>query len=187
VLEIRSLRPQFAPLKVVNITGPSDHFWNYLPHLISAMVSVLGPGVDEIEAHDLSLDREGISIRNPLVVFFRYGPDSDVGAVRGTLQMVPGGESGGWYGFRMKIFGHKESPEYELFRTVEGESAWMPIYRVLIDFLGQGKRPLDDAELLEVPLVLDMINKSGLERRPVLRSEYRSVLSILESERQEQE
>jgi hypothetical protein len=181
VLEIRRTRGQFAPLKVVNVTGPSDHFWNYVPHLISALVGAMGPGIEEIQAHDLSLDQEGIIIRNPFIVFFRYGPDSDIGPVRGTLQMVPGGQSGDWYGFRMKLFGRKESPEYELFRTAEGESAWLPMYRVLIDFFSQGKRPINDRELFEVPLVLDMIRKSDTEKRPVFRSEYRAVLSLLDS------
>jgi predicted dehydrogenase len=180
VLEIRRTRAEFAPLKVVNVTGPSDHFWNYASHLISALVGALGPGIEEIQAHDLSLDQEGIMIQNPLIVFFRYSPDSDIGPVRGTLQMVPGGESGDWYGFRMKLFGRKESPEYELFRTAEGESAWLPMYRVLMDFFSQGKRPINDLELFEVPLVLDMIRKSGTERRPVFRSEYQAVLSLLD-------
>jgi len=41
VLEIRTRRGESAPLKIVNVTGPSDHFWNYVPHLISALVSAL--------------------------------------------------------------------------------------------------------------------------------------------------
>jgi hypothetical protein len=32
---------------------------------------------------------------------------------------------------------------------------------------------------MEVPLVLDMIKKSGLEKRPVLRTEYQAILSLL--------
>jgi predicted dehydrogenase len=182
VLEISKKRDEFAPLKIVNVTGPSDHFWNYAPHIISALVGVLGPGIEEIQAHGLSLDRDGIIIQNPLVAFFRYGSDSGVGPVRGTLQMVPGGQPGDWYGFRMKLFGRKESPDYELFQTAEGESAWLPMYRLIIGFFKQGMRPISDQELLEVPLVLDMIKKSGLENRPVFRSEYRAVLSLLESD-----
>jgi hypothetical protein len=94
--------------------------------------------------------------------------------------MVPGGQPGDWYGFRMKLFGRKESPEYALFQTPEGESSWMPVYRLLIDFFRDGRRPMSDRELLEVPLVLDMIKKSGLEKRAVLRSEYRDVLFLLD-------
>jgi len=180
VMAIRQERAKFAPLKVVNVTGPSDHFWNYVPHLISALVGALGAGIEEIQAHDLSLDENGITIRNPLLVFFRYGPNTDVGPVRGTLQMVPGGQPGDWYGFRMKLFGRKESPDYELFQTAEGESAWMPTYRLIIDFYRDGRRPISDQELLEVPLVLDMIKKSGLENRAVFRTEYRDILSLLE-------
>jgi hypothetical protein len=177
--EIRRAR-RILLLKVVNVTGPSDHFWNYVPHLDQRAGRRAGPGIEEIQTYDLALDQEGILIRNPLVIFFRYGAASDIGPVRGTLQMVPGGGSGDWYGFRMKLYGSKESPEYELFRTAEGQSAWMPTYRVLMDFFSQGKRPLNDAELFEVPLVLDMIKKSGIEKRPVLRSEYRAVLSLLD-------
>jgi len=180
VMAIRQGIAEFAPLKVVNVTGPSDHFWNYVPHIISALVGALGAGIEEIQARDLSFDENGISIRNPLLVFFRYGPDSGVGPVRGTLQMVPGGKPGDWYGFRMKFFGRKESPDYALFLTAGGESSWMPIYRLLIDFFRDGKRPINDQELLEVPLVLDMIKKSGLEHRAVFRSEYRDIISLLE-------
>jgi predicted dehydrogenase len=178
VLAIRQTTDEFSPLKIVNVTGPSHHFWNYVPHVISALVSALGPGIEEVFAHDLVLDKEGISIRNPLVIFFRYREDSAVGPVRGTLQVVPGEQSGDWYGFRMKVFGRKESPEYTLFRTPEGESSWMPIYRLLIDFFREGKRPFPDEELLEVPLVLDMIRKSGLEKRAVLRSEYKELYGL---------
>ena len=180
VMAIRRGRAEFAPLKLVNVTGPSDHFWNYVPHLISVLVGALGTGIEEIQAHDLSLNGSGITIRNPLLIFFRYGLHSDVGPVRGTLQMVPGGQPGDWYGFRMKLFGRKESPDYELFQTAEGQSSWMPIYRLLIDFFRDGKRPISDQELLEVPLVLDMIKKSGLENRAVLRSEYEDIISLLE-------
>jgi len=180
VLAIRQARDEFAPLKIVNVTGPSHHFWNYVPHVISALVSALGPGIEEVFAHDLALDKEGITIRNPLLIFFRYDQDSAVGPARGTLQVVPGEQSGDWYGFRMKLYGRKESPEYPLFRTPEGESSWMPIYRLLIDFFREGKRPISDEELLEVPLVLDMVKKSGLEKRAVLRSEYRELYGLYE-------
>jgi hypothetical protein len=180
VLEVRKQRARFAPLKVVNVTGPSDNFWNYLPHLISALVGALGVGVEEVRALDLALDAEGITIRNPLVAFFRYGAGSDVGPVRGTLQMVPESGAGDWYGFRMKLFGREESPDFELFRTPDGESAWLPIYRLLIDFFGRGVCPLSDRELLEVPLVLDMVRRSGPEARPVFRSEYKDVIALIE-------
>jgi len=50
-----------------------------------------------------------------------------------------------------------------------------------MDFFSQGKCPINDRELFEVPLVLDMIRKSGLEKRPVFRSEYQDVLSLLDS------
>jgi predicted dehydrogenase len=179
VLAIRQGRDEFAPLKVVNVTGPSNHFWNYVPHVISALVSALGAGVEEVFTHDLALNQDGITIRNPLVIFFRYRQDSAVGPVRGTLQVVPGEQQGDWYGFRMKLYGRKESPEYTLFKTPEGESSWMPIYRLLVDFFKDGKRPFSDEELLEVPLVLDMVKKSGLEKRPVFRSEYQDILSLL--------
>ena len=179
VMEIRQGRAEFAPLKVVNVTGPSDHFWNYVPHLISALVGALGTGIEEIQTQDLALDEKGITIRNPLLIFFRYALNSDVGPVRGTLQMVPGGQPGDWYGFRMKLFGREESPDYELFQTAEGESSWMPTYRLIIDFFRDGKRPISDQELLEVPLVLDMIKKSGLENRAVFRSEYEDIISLL--------
>jgi hypothetical protein len=32
---------------------------------------------------------------------------------------------------------------------------------------------------MEVPMVLDMVKKSGLEKRAVFRSEYQDILSLL--------
>jgi len=61
----------------------------------------------------------------------------------------------------MKLFGRKESPDYDLFRTAEGESAWMPIYQLLSGFFKQGRRPISDQELFEIPLILDMIKKAA--------------------------
>jgi len=180
VLLIRQHRGEFAPLKVVNVTGPSNHFWNYVPHVISALVSALGPGVEVVCAHDLALNPDGITIQNALVVYFRYAQNSAVGPVRGSLQVVPGNQPEDWYGFRMKLFGRKESLEYTLFETTEGESSWMPIYRLLVNFFNDGTSPFSDAELMEVPLVLDMIKKSGLEKRAVFRSEYKAILSLVD-------
>lgn len=179
VMAVREERKQFEPLKVVNVTGPTNHFWWYVPHAISALVTAIGPGVEEIHTHDFAWDQEGVTFRNPLVIFFRYGNDSPVGPVRGTLQIVPQTQPEDWYGFRMKLYGHKESPEYVFFKTPAGESAWVPIYRAMIPFFREGKVPFTDAELFEVPLVLDMIRKSGVERRAVRRDEYADALALM--------
>ena len=179
VLAVRDERKQFEPLKIVNVTGPSNHFWWYVPHSISALVSALGPGIEEIHTHDFVWDQEGVTFRDPLVIFFRYGKDTPVGPVRGTIEIVPQTQEGDWYGFRMKLYGRKESPEYQFFKTPPGESAWMPIYQAMIPFFREGKAPFTEQELLEVPLVLDMILKSGIEKRAVKRTEYDGVLSAL--------
>lgn len=176
VTAVREQRKQYEPLKIVNVTGPSDHFWWYVPHAISALATALGPGIEEVQTHDFAWAQEGVTFRDPLVVFFRYGEKSDVGPVRGTIQIVSPSQSEDWYGFRMKLYGHKESPEYVFFQTPSGESVWMPIYKAMIPFFREGKIPLSDEELLEVPLVLDMILKSGLEKRLVTRAEYADVL-----------
>lgn len=175
VLAIRGEWAQYAPLKIVNVTGPSNHFWWYVPHTVSALVSALGAGVAEVHVHDFEWDQKGVTFKNPLVIFFRYQGDSAVGAVRGTMQIQPEG----WYGFRMKLYGHKESPEYTLCKPTPGVSGWMPIYQAMIPFFRHGKTPFTDEELLEVPLLTDMILKSGLEKRPVRRSEYAASLALL--------
>ena len=176
VLAVRDEWKQYAPLKIVNVTGPSNHFWWYVPHSISALISALGPGIEEIYAHDFAWDQEGVTFRDPLVIFFRYAKDAPVGPVRGTLQVIPQTQEGDWYGFRMKLYGGKEPPEYQFFKSAPGESPWMPIYQAMIPFFRDGKVPFTEQELLEVPLVLDMILKSGLEKRPVKRSEYDEIL-----------
>lgn len=172
VMNAREERKSFEPLKVVNVTGPSNHFWWYVPHAISALVTVLGPGVEEIQTHDFAWDQKDVTFANPLVIFFRYAKDSSVGPVRGTLQVVPGTQADDWYGFRMKLYGHKESPEYTFMQPNPGDSVWMPVYQAMLEFFRDGKRPLTDADLFEVPLVLDMVKKSGIEKRAVVRKEY---------------
>jgi len=179
VLAVREEWKQYAPLKIVNVTGPTNHFWWYVPHSISVLVTALGPGIDEIHVHDFTWDQEGVTFRDPLVIFFRYGKDTPVGPVRGTIQIVPQTQEGDWYGFRMKLYGRKESPEYVLMKTPPGESPWMPIYKTMIPFFREGKVPFTQQELLEVPLVLDMILKSATEKRPVTRSEYDQILAPL--------
>lgn len=172
VFKAREERTKFEPLKVVNVTGPSNHFWWYVPHAISALVTVLGPGIEEIQTHDFAWDQKDVTFANPLIIFYRYAKDSPVGPVRGTIQVVPCIQPDDWYGFRMKMYGHKESPEYSFMQPKPNESTWMPVYQAMSAFFREGKRPLSDQELFEVPLVLDMIKKSGLEKRPVLRKEY---------------
>ena len=180
ILAVRDEWRQYAPLKIVNVTGPSNHFWWYVPHALSALVSVLGPGVEEVYAHDFAWEQAAMTISNPLIVFFRYRADAVVGPVRGTVQIVPPTMPEDWYGFRMKLYGHGESPEYTFFKPGSGESAWMPMYRALIAFFRDGESPLSERQLLEVPLVLDMIRRSGEEHRAVTRSEYADVLEGFE-------
>jgi hypothetical protein len=182
VLAVREARKPFEPLKVVNVTGPTNHFWWYVPHAISALVSAIGPGVEEIHVHDFAWDQEGVTFRNPLVIFFRYAKDAPAGPVRGTIQVVPQTQPEDWYGFRMKLYGHKESPEYAFMKTPPGESVWMPIYQAMIPFFREGRVPFTEQELMEVPLILDMVLRSGLEKRAVTRGEYNEVLMLLKEE-----
>jgi hypothetical protein len=176
VLAARREGATFAPLKIANVTGPSNHFWWYVPHAISILTTVLGAGVEEIDTHDFAWDQEGVTFREPLVIFFRYAADSAAGPVRGTLQVVPGTQAGDWYGFRLKLYGHAESPEYALMQAAPGVSVWMPLYQAMLAFYRDGTIPFSDRELLEVPLVLDMVLRSGTEKRPVRRSEYAECL-----------
>ncbi|MBN2310660.1 MAG: Gfo/Idh/MocA family oxidoreductase [Candidatus Hydrogenedentes bacterium] len=177
--EARDARSEFEPIKVANVTGPSDHFWWYVPHALSPLITVLGPGIEEVEVHDFAWAEEGVRFRNPLVIFFRYGPDSAVGPVRGTIQVVPATQEGDWYGFRLKLYGRRESPEYRLLQPPAGVSGYAPVYEHLARFFRTGECPFTDAELFEVPLAMDMILRSGLEDRPVLRSEYETSLAVL--------
>jgi len=176
VLAARRECATFAPIKVANVTGPSNHFWWYVPHAISILTTVLGPGVEEIQTHDFAWDQPGVTVRGPLVIFFRYAADSPAGPARGTIQIVPGTQPGDWYGFRLKLFGHAESPEYPFMKPEPGVSVWMPLYQAMLAFFRDGTIPFSDRELLEVPLVLDMVLRSGTEKRPVLRHEYAACL-----------
>jgi predicted dehydrogenase len=178
VVAVRGEWQQYAPLKIVNATGPSDHFWWYVPHTISMLVTALGPGIEEVQTHDFVWKDDRITFRDPLVVFFRYAADSAVGPVRGTMQVLPQTQSGDWYGFRLKLYGRKESPEFQCFK-LGAESPWMHIYETMSRFFRTGERPFTDEELFEVPLVLDMIQKSGLEKRAVRREEYTAIIQSI--------
>jgi hypothetical protein len=46
----------------------------------------------------------------------------------------------------------------------------------MLAFYRDGAIPFSDRELLAVPLVLDMVLKSGTEKRPVRRREYAECL-----------
>jgi predicted dehydrogenase len=179
VLAARREVATFAPIKVANVTGPSNHFWWYVPHALSILVTVLGPGVEEIQTHDFEWDQPGVTFRGPLVIFFRYAADSPAGPARGTIQVVPGTQAGDWYGFRLKLYGHAESPEYQFMKPEPGTSVWLPLYQAMLAFFRDGAIPFSDRELLEVPLVLDMVLKSGTGKRPVLRSEYSACLELV--------
>ena len=181
VLRVREERKQFEPIKIVNVTGPSDHFYWYVPHAISALVSAIGPGIEEVYCHDFAWAQEGVTFQDPLVVYFRYALDASVGPVRGTIQVVAPSQENDWYGFLMKLYGHAESPEYVFMKPIAGVSVWMPIYQAMIPFFREGKVPFSPEELFEVPLVLDMIRTSGTEKRAVTRSEYADAISVLKA------
>jgi len=181
VLAVREERKRCEPLKIVNVTGPTNHFYWYVPHAISALVTAIGPGVDEIHAHDFAWEQEGVTFRNPLVIFFRYGDDAPVGPVRGVIQVLGPSQPGDWYGFRMKLYGRQESPEYVFVKPMPGVSAWMPIYEAMAPFFREGKVPFSEQELFEVPLLVDMVLKSGIENRAVRRSEYAEAIAYLTS------
>jgi hypothetical protein len=61
-------------------------------------------------------------------------------------------------------------------QAAPGVSVWLPLYQAMLAFYRDGTIPFSDRELLAVPLVLDMVLKSGTEKRPVRRREYAECL-----------
>ena len=137
--EIRRIQP----LRLFNLTGPSDHLTWYLPHSIAAMVSVLGTGVSKVRALSLTPTPEDAHrAAKPVVLYVEYAEQSAVGPVRGTVQMIGPGAS--WYGFAMSMFGaHGEAQEIHFDVTYEH------LLHTMARFFQTGEEPIPRAVILE--------------------------------------
>lgn len=131
------------PLRLFNMTGPSDHLTWYLPHAIAAMTSVLGTGVARVRALSLKTTHEDPHrAAEPVVVYVEYGQDAKVGPVRGTLQMIGPGAS--WYGFSMSLFGaHGEAQE------IRFEVTYEHLLHAIARFFRTGEEPIPRQAILE--------------------------------------
>lgn len=135
---------EIAPVRLFSMTGPSDHIYFYLPHVIASMVSVLGTGIAKVQSLSLNwrLGDAPHRATTPVVVYVEYGPDSRVGPARGVVQMI--GPASKWYGFQLKIFG----------ADVEGEEIRFEVsYDLLLErmaeFFRTGVEPVPHNVILE--------------------------------------
>ncbi len=134
---------RIQPLRLFNVTGPSDHITFYLPHAIAAMVSVLGTGVARLRSLCLRTRPEDPQHATaPVVVYLEYADDSAVGPAVGTIQMIGPGAS--WYGFSMSMFGaHGEAQEIRFGVTYEH------LLHAMARFFRTGEEPVPRDVILE--------------------------------------
>lgn len=139
---------RIQPLRLFNVTGPSDHLLWYLPHAVAAAVSVLGTGVSSVRALSMqtSLD-DPHKVVEPVVVYVEYKRDAPIGPVRGTVQMIGPGAS--WYGFTMSLFGaHGQAQE------IRFEVTYEHLLRTMAEFFRTGVEPIPRDVILEQTAIL---------------------------------
>jgi predicted dehydrogenase len=130
-------------LRLFTVTGASSHLGFYLPHAVASMVSVLGTGVESVQA--LSLHRSPQDADNadaPVVAYVQYAAKSAVGPARGVVQMIgPGAE---WYAFVVKMFGAKADAD-----EVRLEVTYEHLLDEMAGFFRTGVEPIPHAVMLE--------------------------------------
>lgn len=131
------------PLRLFNLTGPSDHLTFYLPHGIAALVSVLGTGVSTVRTVAMPMDaRDPHKVTGPVVVCVRYDETSPVGPACGTIQMI--GPAASWYGFSLNMFGaHGEA------QTTHFDVTYEHLLHTMAKFFQTGEEPIPRDVVLE--------------------------------------
>lgn len=128
----------FAPLKLYNMTGPTDHVWFYLPHAIAALLSVIGPGIRRVRTVSLPLrDDDPHLVSGPVVVYTEH----ESGA-KGVIEMTGPGVD--WYAFVLKLVGARGEMD-----EVRFEVTYLPLLEKMRDFFATGVEPIPHEVLLE--------------------------------------
>ncbi len=132
-----------GPVRLFNLTGPTDHIGFYLPHAVAAMVSVLGTGVKTVRAISLRTDQDDPQkAAAPVVVYVEYEPTSPIGPARGTLNMI--GPGAKWYGFSMNLYGANGELD-----PVRFEVTYEHLLHEMARFFRTGEEPIPREVIIE--------------------------------------
>jgi len=162
---------RIKPLRLFNVTGPSDHVMFYLPHVIAVAVSVLGPGVARIRSVSLHTRPEDPQhITAPAVIHVEYADDAPIGPAHGTLQMI--GPNASWYGFSMSMFGaHGEA------QAIRFEVTYEHLLHTMARFFRTGEEPIPREVIMEKTCILYGARASAMKHGAVV-----DVKALLKSE-----
>jgi predicted dehydrogenase len=162
----RAAREQLGalgPISLFTVTGPTNHLVFYLPHAIAALVSVLGGGVEMVQAVRLERDRAQPHLAaGPVVIYAEYGPQAAASPARGTIQMVGPGVD--WYGFRLQLFGAKAEAE-----PVRFEVSYDLLLETMAEFFRTGTEPIPPALILEMTGIYYAALASAAQRGKPMR------------------
>jgi predicted dehydrogenase len=138
----RARLSEIAPVKLFTMTGPTDHIYFYLPHAIAATVSVLGPGIERVQAVKLVPREDEPTLSDgAVIVYVEYASGA-----RGVMEMMgPGVDS---YAFLLKMFGAKGEAE-----EVRFEVSYVPMLQTMREFFATGEEPVAAETLVEMTAV----------------------------------
>ena len=138
----RARLDEIAPVKLFTMTGPTDHIQFYLPHQIAAVTSVLGPGIERVQAVKLTPREDDPRLSDgPVIVYVEYASGE-----RGVMEMMgPGVDS---YAFVLKMFGAKGEAD-----EVRFEVSYVPMLETMREFFATGVEPVAAETLVEMTAV----------------------------------
>ncbi len=130
-------------LRLFNMTGASEHLGFYLPHSIAAMVSVLGTGVEKVQALSLQPSAENPQLAtSQVVVYLQYGEESAHPGARGVIEMIGPGSK--WYAFVLKLYGAEAESE-----EIHFEVSYDALLLKMAEFFRTGVEPVPHDVLIE--------------------------------------
>ncbi len=143
---------EIAPVKLFNMIGPTDHIQFYLPHAIAAVVSVLGPGIERVQAVKLTPREDDPRLSDgPVIVYVEYASGA-----RGVMEMMGLGVDS--YAFLLKMFGAKGEAD-----EVRFEVSYVPMLETMREFFATGVEPVAAETLVEMTAVFYAAIESAKE------------------------
>jgi predicted dehydrogenase len=134
----RAKLAEIGEVRLFSVTGPTDHIYFYLPHAIAALISVVGPGIERVQAVRLGAREDDPRLADgPVVVYAEYASGA-----RGVMQMTGPGVK--WYAFRLKLIGTEGEMD-----EVRFEVSYVPLLETMREFFATGVEPIAAEVLVE--------------------------------------
>jgi len=167
---VRMLRNEienYQPVQLFYATCPTPYVNFYLPHIISVVVTVFGPGIAHVKCLALEWDEPGWTCKNGIIAYLEYNEKSKCPSAHGIIAQVVDRVKQ-WYGFRLKVFGAGESPEYNTYQS----HGWQEILEAFKEVIMTKSSIVPEDEALEVPKVYYAILRSAEQNRTVELKEF---------------